>query len=78
MAPAVDAVAGKYVGRALVAKLDTDRSPETASRFQIRGIPTVIVFDHGREVARQTGAVPQAALEKLLESAPIRAPGADA
>jgi thioredoxin 2 len=74
MAPAVDAVAGKYIGRALVAKLDTDHSPETAARFQIRGIPTVIVFDHGQEVARQTGAVPQAALESLL----TRAPGAAA
>lgn len=66
MAPAVDAVAGKYTGRAVVLKLDTDRAPQTAARFQIRGIPTVIVFDHGQEVARQTGAVPQAALETLL------------
>jgi thioredoxin-like negative regulator of GroEL len=66
MAPAVDAVAAAYQGRALVAKLDTDRAPATAAQFQIRGVPTVIVFDGGREVARQSGAVPQRVLEGLL------------
>jgi thioredoxin 2 len=69
MAPAVDAVAAAHRGRALVGKLDTDRSPRTASEFQIRGIPTVIVFSDGREVARQSGAVPQPVLEALLRRA---------
>jgi thioredoxin 2 len=66
MAPAVDAVAAKYQGQALVAKLNTDLAPQTAERFEIRGIPTTIVFEHGREVARQTGAIPQPMLEKML------------
>ena len=69
MAPYVDQIAAKYQGRALVAKLDTDRSQRTAAGFQIRGIPTVIVFMGGREAARQTGAVPAAALEQLLAKA---------
>lgn len=69
MAPAVDAVAAGRQGRALVGKLDTDRAPNTAAKFQIRGVPTVIVFDRGREVARQTGAVPQRVLEDLLARA---------
>lgn len=69
MAPAVDAVAAANQGRALVGKLDTDRAPATAARYQIRGVPTVIVFESGREVARQTGAVPQRALEELLTRA---------
>ena len=66
MAPAVDEIAARYQGRALVAKLDTDRAPATAAQFQIRGIPTVIVFVGGREAARQTGALPLAGLEQLL------------
>lgn len=66
MAPAVDALAAAYHGRALVGKLDTDRAPQTANAFQIRGIPTVIVFNGGREVARQSGAMPPRALEDLL------------
>ena len=69
MAPAVDEIAANYQGRALVAKLDTDRAQQTASSFNIRGIPTTIVFKGGREFARQTGAMPKPMLQKLLESA---------
>ena len=69
MAPFVDQIAARHQGRALVAKLDTDRSQRTAAAFQIRGIPTTIVFLRGREVARQTGAVPLAGLEQLLQKA---------
>jgi thioredoxin 2 len=66
MAPAVETLARESVGRALVAKLDTDAAQRTASRFQIRGIPTSIVFKNGREVKRQTGAVPLATLRAML------------
>lgn len=69
MAPAVDDVAARYLGRALVAKLDTDHAQRTSGSFGIRGIPTVIVFKDGKEVARQTGAVPKAALEQMLSGA---------
>jgi thioredoxin 2 len=66
MAPAVDALARETVGRALVAKLDTDAAQRTAQRFQIRGIPTSIVFRGGREAARQSGAVPIGTLRGML------------
>ena len=66
MAPAVDELAAKAQGRAIVAKLNTDRAQETAGRFNIRGIPTVIVFEGGREVRRQSGAMPYPALAELL------------
>ena len=69
MAPAVDELASRYRGQALVAKLDTDHAQRTAGGFQIRGIPTVIVFLGGAEVARQTGAVALPALEALLKRA---------
>ena len=71
MAPSVDQLAREYVGRAIVAKLDTDRNQRTAGGFGIRGIPTSIVFRGGREVARQVGAVPKAGLEALLAKAGI-------
>jgi thioredoxin 2 len=66
MAPAVDQLARESVGRAFIAKLDTDASPRTAGRFQIRGIPTTIVFTGGKEAKRQTGAVPLATLKAML------------
>ena len=67
MAPYVDAIAAKYTGKALVAKLNTDQAQRTAGGFNIRGIPTTIVFKGGQEIARQTGAVPLAGLEALLQ-----------
>jgi thioredoxin 2 len=66
MAPAVDALATKYRGSALIAKLDTDRAQRIASAFQITGIPTTIVFCGGAVVVRQSGAMPLPALERLL------------
>ena len=66
MAPSVETLARESAGKAIVAKLDTDRAQRSASRFQIRGIPTSIVFAGGREVTRQTGAVPLATLRAML------------
>jgi thioredoxin 2 len=69
MAPHIDALAREKQGVALITKLDTDRAQQTAGGFNIRGIPTTIVFKNGKEVARQTGAVPKQALEALLAKA---------
>jgi thioredoxin 2 len=69
MAPFVDELAREQQGKALVAKLDTDHAQRTAGGFNIRGIPTVLVFKGGKESARQTGAVPKKALEALLAKA---------
>lgn len=69
MAPAVDELAARNAGRALVAKLNTDQAPATSQSFDIRGIPTTIVFKGGKEVARQSGAIPLPALQQLLDQA---------
>src|SRR5438309_1255233 len=55
IAPIVDELAQSYAGRALLLKLDTDRSPGITERFGIRGIPTLIGFRNGRETGRQVG-----------------------
>jgi thioredoxin 2 len=67
MAPAVDALAAKYQGSVLVAKLNTDQAPNVSQQYQIRGIPTVVVFRGGREATRQSGAVALPVLEQLLQ-----------
>ena len=69
MAPDVDELAREKQGLVLVAKLDTDRSQRTAGGFNIRGIPTVIVFKNGKAVATQTGAVRKKVLEELIAKA---------
>ena len=67
MAPAVDQLAANYTGRAIIAKLNTDAAPKTSMAFNIRGIPTSIVFADGKEVARQSGAVPYQALAAMVD-----------
>jgi len=66
MAPLLDDAAHRRAGQLLVLKLDTDKSPATGQRFGVRGIPTLIVFRSGQEVARRVGAVPPAELETFL------------
>ena len=69
MAPFVEQLARERVGTALVAKVDTDRAQQTAGGFNIRGIPTVIVFRNGVETGRRVGAVQKRDLEQLLAGA---------
>jgi thioredoxin 2 len=66
MAPTLDDLAQKRAGEALVLKLDTEANPLTASRFGIRGIPTVIAFEGGRERARHVGLADMKVLEGLI------------
>lgn len=69
MAPSVDKLAADYSGRAIVAKLNTDLAQRTSQSFQVRGIPTSIVFVNGKEAVRQTGAVPYQALASMIDRA---------
>jgi thioredoxin 2 len=57
-APTFDAAARQLEPTVRLAKLDTEAAPATAARLAIRSIPTVALFRDGREVARQSGALP--------------------
>jgi thioredoxin 2 len=69
MAPFIDEIARERQGTVLIAKLDTDRAQQTSMQFNIRGIPTSIVFRGGKEAARHTGAMQKRGLEELLDRA---------
>ena len=66
MAPVLAQLAERHRAGLRVAKLDTDAAPQTAAQFGIRSIPTLILFQAGREVARTAGALPLAQLEQWL------------
>lgn len=68
IAPAVDEVADDFAGKAKVGKVDVDSNQQTAARFQVRGIPTLLVFKGGKVVDQVVGAVPKEKLAELLES----------
>lgn len=66
MAPELEKVAARTGGRALVLKVDTDANAELSERYTIRSIPTLVVFQRGREVERTAGAQPASAVEAML------------
>jgi thioredoxin 2 len=57
MAPQFEEAARELRGEAILAKVDSDASPRTSSRFAIRSIPTLVLFRAGKEIKRQPGAV---------------------
>ena len=69
VAPLVDELADEYEGRVRVVKLDIDESPGTASKYGIRGVPTLLVFKDGRPVAQQVGAIAKTAIAQLMDRA---------
>ena len=68
MAPAFEAASAKFAGRARFAKLDTQDNQITPRRFNITGIPTIIVFDKGAVLDRVSGAMDAASLERWIDS----------
>jgi thioredoxin 2 len=68
-APEVARAAANMAGHAVVLKVDTERYPEVASRFNVRGIPNFIVFHAGRPTTQQAGLVGHEQLETWLKSA---------
>jgi thioredoxin 2 len=69
VAPIVDQLATEMAGRVRVAKLNVDENPQTAERFQIRGIPALLVLRAGREIDRIVGAQPKSEIVRRLEQA---------
>lgn len=67
MAPTVDAVAADYVGKLKVGKVDVDENGGTAMRYNIRGIPTLLLFKGGQIVDQRVGAVSKSEVVKMLE-----------
>jgi thioredoxin 1 len=67
MAPTVDAIAAEYEGKVKVGKVDVDESGGTAMRYNIQGIPTLLLFKGGRVVEMRVGAVGKAEVLKMLQ-----------
>jgi thioredoxin 2 len=67
MAPELDRIAAEGTRRFLVAKVNTEELPGLAQRFGIGALPTLALFKSGREVARQAGAIPAAAIRQFVQ-----------
>lgn len=67
--PVIEELAAEFDGKATIAKMNVDDSPETPGKFGIRAIPTIILFKSGEVVDQITGAVGKAQLVELLNKA---------
>jgi thioredoxin 2 len=67
--PIMDELAAESQGRYRIAKLNVDENPQTASRFQIASIPTMLIFKDGKLIDRLIGAQPKQAIEERLQVA---------
>ena len=67
LGPVIDSLAKEYQGRVKVGKLDIDANPGTPTNYQIRSIPTVMLFKNGQVVERLVGAQPKEAFVRALE-----------
>jgi len=66
ISPIVEELGKQYEGKVKVAKLNVDENPNSAIRFGIRNIPTILFFKNGKVVDKQVGAVPKRILEEKL------------
>ena len=67
LSPAIESLAEEYAGRVGVHKMNVDENSATPARYEIRGIPTVLIFKDGELVDRVVGAVPKDVLKQSIE-----------
>jgi len=67
MTPTVDALATEYLGKIKIGKMNTDDNPSTPMRYQVRGIPTLILFKNGTVEAQKVGALSKSQLATFLD-----------
>ena len=68
MQPILEDTSKQLGGKVKILKVDVDKNPLAASRFQVRGVPTLVLFSKGEMVWRQSGVVPAQQLVQIIES----------
>ncbi|MFZ8928298.1 MAG: thioredoxin TrxA [Gammaproteobacteria bacterium] len=68
IAPVLDEIAEEYAGKLKVCKLDVDANPDTAPKYNVKGIPTLILFKNGTAEAKKVGALSKSQLAAFIDS----------
>ena len=67
IAPALEEISGTHGDRVTIVKLNIDENPETPGRYGVRGIPAMLLFKDGQQVAQKIGAAPRGQIQQWLE-----------
>ena len=68
MAPTIDTVASEYAGKIKVGTVDVDSNNNTAGRYNVRGIPTLLLFKGGQVVEQRVGAIGKSDVQKMIDA----------
>ncbi len=68
LSPILDELAGELAGKVTIAKMNIDQNPEAPTRYNVRAIPTMILFKDGKPIATKAGALPKGQLKEWIES----------
>jgi len=69
IAPSLEELSEEFADKVTIAKLNIDENPEAPARYGVRGIPTMILFNKGEQVATKVGAEPKSRIQGWLEGA---------
>lgn len=68
IAPVITALSKDYLGKVIIAKIDTSKNPGTAMHYKIRGVPSLLFFTNGQLIDQIVGALPEPQLRKKLDA----------
>ena len=69
VSPALESLARQYAGKVKLVKVNVDQAPQLSRRFEVQGIPTLLVLKQGKVESRQTGAAPERVLKDWVDRA---------
>jgi thioredoxin 1 len=69
IAPFVEAIAASHTGKLNVGKMDIDHSQRTPTQYDVRSIPTLLIFHQGKVIGQVVGALPKAKIEQFVQQA---------
>jgi thioredoxin 1 len=69
IAPALEELATEFDGKVTVAKINIDENPNTPTKYGVRGVPTLMIFEQGQVAATKVGALPKSKIKEWIEGA---------